>query len=161
MRLGSKLLRHVNKLVRDLPVGDELLNDPLEALSALDHVNNEHALVISVLLENVLLELDVAATDADHERIVVRVLLDVQSLRSNQVKVIFDQNNWELDLELLNVEFDLLIDLVTLSWLESHWRVREQVVALLVQLGFGNAQLAEFIENWLLELISKINCILK
>ena len=126
-------MRHVNKLVGDLSVGDELLNDPLKALSTLDHVNNKHSLVVSVLLENVLLKLNVASTDANHERIIVRILLDIQSFRSNQVKVIFDQYNWELDHQFLNVKSDLLVDLVTFSWLELHGSVGEQVVALLVQ----------------------------
>ena len=118
-------LRLINKLIRDIPVGDELLNDPLKALSTLKHVNNEYSLIISIQLENMVLKLDVATTNANHERIIVRVLLDIQSFRSNQVKVIFDQYNWELDHQFLNVESDLLVDLVTFSWLELYRNIGE------------------------------------
>ena len=105
----------------NLLVLNELLNNPLEAFATFDHVNDKHSLVVLVLFQDVVLKLDIATTNSRQERFGIRVLLDVQSLTSNEIQVIMNLFNWKLDIELLNVEMNLLVNLVAPSWLESDW----------------------------------------
>ena len=51
------------KASMDLFVINKLLNNPLKAFTTLDHVNDEHSLVVLVLFQNVILKLDVATTN--------------------------------------------------------------------------------------------------
>ena len=59
------LVLRIEMNVLDLLTLQELLNDPLEALTTLDHVANKSALEVPVVSRHVLLESLVATTDAD------------------------------------------------------------------------------------------------
>ena len=61
--------------------------------------------------------------------------------------------NWKLNIELLNVEVDLLINLVALSWLESYWSLVEQVNAVLVKFRFSDAKDTKLIHEWIILLV--------
>ena len=158
--VSLELLRQINKLVGDLSVCNELLDNPLKALATLDHVNDQHSLVVSVLFQDMLFELDIATSDTDHKWIVVCVLLDVQSLTANQVKIVLDHNNWESNIEFLDVESDLLVDLVALYCPKLHWNVGEKIIALLIEFRLRDSKLTKFTEYWLL-ISSEIDCIFK
>ena len=87
----------LDELVGDFLVELELLDNPLEALSALDHVDDQHSLVVSVILFNMFHEFNVSTTDSYQERIIILVLLDSQSVAADQIKVSSNPVNWDSD----------------------------------------------------------------
>ena len=134
--------RLVQESVRDLLVGLELVDAPLEALTTLDHVDHVLSLVVLILLGDVVLKLGVASSNFNEKRVIAFVLLNCEPICANQVEVVLDMLNGVLDVKLLNVEFDLLVDQIALSWLEFNWSVLEKLFALFVDLGLRNSKLA-------------------
>jgi len=90
--------------IHDLLAVHELVDDPLETLSALNHVSYQLSLIVSLELLDVIFKFNISATNFDHEVIIVNVLLDILSLRSNHVEVALDMLDWDLDIILKNVE---------------------------------------------------------
>ena len=54
--------------------------------------------------------------------------------------------NWVLDIQLLDVEFDLLVDQISFSWLEFNRSVREEFLTLFVDFSLGNSKLPNVVE---------------
>lgn len=123
---------HIDKRILDFLVRNELLNDPFEALSALDHVHNQASLVVSVLLQHMLIKLDPASSNSNQEGVIASMLLDVASFSSNQVESALDLFDREFNVELLDIRRDSFINLVSFSRLEFDWCIREQVFTLLI-----------------------------
>jgi len=92
-----------------------------------------------------LLEFHIAAANTNHKRIIGHI--DIQSLRTNKIQVILDQHNWELDVQLLDIEFYLFFNLVAFSCLEFNRDIREQIITLIVKFGLGNTKLTKLAEN--------------
>ena len=88
----------------------------LKGLSTLDHVDNEHSLEVSVILDDVFLERFISATNPKKETVTSDLTLD--PMMTNQVEVALDPNNWDGDPHLMNVIDNQLINWLTRSWLE-------------------------------------------
>lgn len=79
---------------------EEGINNPLQALSALDHIANEASLKVSVLLWNVLDELLVTTSNSKDD--VVSDEFSGNSLRTDQIQLTLNMKNWNGDVEGLN-----------------------------------------------------------
>lgn len=124
--------------VLDLLALQKLLDNPLEALTALDHVADESALEVLAVSRHVVLESFVAATDAHRDLFVL--LLDVEALRTNQIECIFDVNDGNGQDVLLHKFVDLLVELVGLAGHKLDRGIAEELFTLLIELGLGDAQ---------------------
>ena len=134
------LATHVLHLVANLLPGNQLINDPLQALATLNHVHHKHSLIVSVLLQDVVLDLDFAGAGADDQGVVGGLLLDGEFLAAEEVLVALDVHDRELDVEGLSVELDFLVCFVALARLEVNGCVPEEIVALSVDLELRDAE---------------------
>jgi hypothetical protein len=104
LRSSSSATCHHTRGLRDSFDGsviDKAVNNLLESLITLDHVNDESSLEVSVVLNEVLLERLVAVSNSNQET--VPSDFKIQSLRSNQVKVGFDVFDWNCNLHLIDI----------------------------------------------------------
>lgn len=90
------MIGHVKHGIWDLLAGDQLLDDPLETLSTLYHMDDKHSLVVSVLFEDVVFELDISCADSHHQCLIVCFLLDGQLLTTDQINIVLDVDYGEL-----------------------------------------------------------------
>lgn len=118
--------------VLDLLTLQELLDDPLEALTTLDHVADKCALEVPALSRHVVIESLVAATDADRKLIIL--LLHVQTLRADKVQSALNVDDGNGQPVLVHDLANVLVELVGLASNELDGRLAEELIALLIKL---------------------------
>ena len=114
----------------DRLVFHEAVHNILKIFSTLDHVDNEHSLEIAIILNDVFLERLI--TSANSKEQAVSLDFANKSLRSHQVVVIFDPENGESDVHLIDVLRDQIINRLSRSWLELHRSISKNILTLLV-----------------------------
>lgn len=114
---------------------NEVLHSLLKALSRLDHGNHELALEEAVIARDVLVEALVAATGPYQKLLSLELAGGLA--RADQVQLSSDVLHWDRDAQKLDLLHDGRVQRVAFPGPELDWRVREQVIALEVQLRLG------------------------
>lgn len=81
------------------------VNDPLKTLLALNHFDDELSFNGFVVLDNVWLKLLVTTSNLSDN--IIGLLLKMNLVDSNQIERVFDMNDWNSDVELINQLLDL------------------------------------------------------
>lgn len=116
---------------------DKRLANKLQALTALDHLDNKILLKFLMVLLNVLIELLIASSNlASH---IFSLLLEVDAFISHQKQVLFDPNNWNGDVHFLDHSLDLQVNFFTFPGNKFDGSVREKNLALLLDFLVGNS----------------------
>ena len=123
--------------ILDLSIVDQLINNVLKRFTALNHVNNEHSLEISVILDDIFLEGLVSTSNSKQKA--VSSDFKLKSLRTDQVKITFDPNDWNGDSHLDDVVVDKIIDWLSSSWFELKRSISEVLDAVLIDFFFTHA----------------------
>ena len=98
----------------------ELVDDPVEVLTTLYHLDNESSLEKLAVLFDILFQVLIFAADSAEDLAVSHA--DLDSFGADKVQVILDVHNWESNIVVIDAVFDVVINLESLSWLEYDWR---------------------------------------
>lgn len=142
----------------DLFASNDSINDPLKTLFTLNHFDDKLFLDDLVILENVWLKLLV--TTADLSNHIIRLLLEMNLVDTNQVEGFTDVHNWNRDAVLIDHSLKIHFEFDVFSRNEFDWRLLEQLLALLIDFGIGNASVFGMALNVVLILGRLINLLL-
>jgi len=81
---------------------------------------------------HILIESLVASADFNHS--IAGLEFTIVSIRSNKVKTIFDMNDWDGDMLVVDANSNVLVEIVLSSWLEEDWGLFEQLINLFLDL---------------------------
>ena len=113
------------------------LANKLQALTALDHLDNEILLKFLVVLLDVLIKLLISSSNLPCH--IFSLLLEVDTLISHQEQVLFDPNNWDGDVHFLNHSLHLQVNFLTFPGDKFDGSFREKNLALLFDFLVGNS----------------------
>ena len=133
------------RVVGDLVASDDGVDDPLETLFALDHLDQELPLKNLVLFLDVEFEFLVAAADLRDD--VVRLHFHVNLVDADQVQRALDPNNWYRDDHLVDHALELEIDLGAFPRDELHRRLHEKSLDDLLNLALRHAAEVHFADH--------------
>lgn len=116
----------------DLVALHQLVNNPLEALVRINHVNHQHSLESSMIVSDVVVQL-VGASSHSHKHVILSKIAG-ELLSTNEVHLVIlgVLHNWDSHIISLDDVFNILINLVALSRSETNWSVSKKFVTLLV-----------------------------
>lgn len=136
------------RVVRDLATFDYGVNDPLQTLLALDHLDDESPLQHLVLLLDVELELLIATSNLGNH--ILSLHFHVDLVDTNKVECALDPYDGNGDDHFVNHSFDFVINFDSFSWLELHWSFHEELLALVLDLAFRDTAKVDFAHDKML-----------
>ena len=101
----------------------QCINDPLETLFTLNHFDDKLSLDLHLILKNVRFKLLVAATDLSNN--IIRLLLKMNLIDSDQVKGTFNVYNWNCDVVLIDQSLKIHFEFHIFSRNEFDWWLLE------------------------------------
>jgi hypothetical protein len=128
---------------------DKCLANKLQALSALDHLDNKILLKFFMVLLNVFVKLLISSSDLPSD--IFSLLFKVNALISDQKQVLFDPNNWDSDVHFLDHSFDFQINFLAFSSNKFDGSIREKNLALLFDFLVGNSGVVNVTLNVMLK----------
>ena len=117
-------------LLLDLFASSKGINNLLKVLLAHTHIVNELSLHFSMILGDIgIKSLDTTTSNSDHDRLELVLQSDLTS--TNKVALLANVDDWNSYFHSLDHLLDLLIKLITFSWLENNRGLSEQLVTIL------------------------------
>ena len=131
----------------------QLVNNPIEIFSWIEHMRYQVPLALSLCLRDVVLKSLVATTYSDHSYISPH--FTIASMWPYQEEISLEIDDWNSNMQEFNHSSKLYIDLLILTWYEFEWREFENVVTGILYLGLKLIFLVHFINT------SKSKCLHK
>jgi len=104
---GIKPIRPREDIIFDFLALNQLINHPVQILIRVDHIRWEHHFIVLMVVWDKLIKSLIAPTDSHHAELAFH--LAVNSVRPDQVEVVFDESNRDPDIVNLNYLRDLFV----------------------------------------------------
>ena len=131
----------MNHASLDLVALHQLVNNPLEALVRVNHVNHQHSLESSMVVSDVVVQLVGTSTHSHKDVVLSKIAGKLLSTNEVHLVILGVLHNWDSHIISLDDVLNVLINLVALSWSETNWSVSEKLVTLLVNFFISKTSL--------------------